>query len=168
MKLKYIIALFVVSTLAYGNSNAQLDLQGKWEDTDTHGDQASITFKSDSTADFVMNGKSFKEAIPTGDDRELYYHIDSSVRPFQIDFIIRFQDGTEFPNRLIGMMEIISDSKIRMALSLDGERPKDFSDSTNSVILERLAKKAKPKNRAEQNDPENWLPPLQVDPIHEN
>jgi hypothetical protein len=85
-----------------------------------------------------MGGEKF---TVNGVDAKMTYRFDYNTKPIQVDFIVVRLDDNQEVGRLLGIVEFIGDTKIKIRFSFDNpERPIDFMPEGNSdtIILEKV------------------------------
>lgn len=132
--MKFLKLSSVLITLLFLFSSFSTDIDktyiGKWKGEDK-GDIGFLTLTQDGYAAFefggkIMGGESYKHQ---GVDASMTYTIDTSSKPYAIDFIITNNTNSKELGRLIGIIEMPDANTMQMAMTFGGgtTRPTDFS-----------------------------------------
>ncbi|MFD1063947.1 hypothetical protein ACFQ1Q_11880 [Winogradskyella litorisediminis] len=124
---------FIISVLFLLSSFTKIEDKsyvGKWKGEDK-GDIGFLILSKEGYATFefegqAMGGKSYNHK---GIEASMKYIVNTSSKPYAIDFIITNLSNDEELGRLIGIIEMNDKSTMKMALTFGGgsERPSDFS-----------------------------------------
>lgn len=109
---------------------------GKWEGSDAN-ELGQIELNKDGYASFLINGQVFGGSTVESNAPkvELKYTINLEIRPIQIDFTaVKLESGDS--KQLLGIIEVVDNNTIKLALNFDEGRPDDFEDD-DTVTLSR-------------------------------
>ena len=130
-------SLTTISTTTISKSSSYV---GKWKGEDK-GDIGFLTLDDEGYASFdsggqIMGGKSYNHQ---GVKASMRYEINENVTPYSIDFIIIDLTQNVELGRLQGVVKLIEDDKLRMAIGFGGlPRPTDFTK--DAIIFNRVIK----------------------------
>tara|TARA_R110001632_G_scaffold39718_2_gene99330 strand:+ start:6481 stop:6903 length:423 start_codon:yes stop_codon:yes gene_type:complete len=134
---KISLFLFLLITLSSFTSSTEL-YKGKWKGEDK-GDIGLFILSDDGYATFetdgkVMGGKSY---VQNGAEASMEYEVNEKVKPFTIDFIIKFNKNKKELGRLKGILKILDNDKMLLSIGFGGApRPKNFEKDV--ITLNRI------------------------------
>ena len=136
---KNLLLLLLITTLT-SLTNISTSYVGKWKGEDK-GDIGFLTLDDEGYAYFdsggqIIGGKSYNHQ---GVNASMRYEINENVTPYSIDFIITDLTQNVELGRLQGVVKLIEDNKLRMAIGFGGvPRPTDFTK--DAIIFNRVYK----------------------------
>ncbi len=140
--MKKITSLFllVFTLTAFINIPEQeFSIVGTWEGIDDE-EVGYFIFQEDGYAFIQRNGEKFggKDFDIEGKKGSMYYEIDYSKDPMEIDIVMEFSDNSA-QKRLLFIVKKITNDKIHMAVGFSGERPTTFKEN-EELIFTRVQK----------------------------
>jgi len=134
--------IFLLTHLFSFNSYGQKSHIGIWKGAD-NGQIGMLDFKQSGFVTLELNneiigGEKFSQ---NGIDAQLTYSIDYNSKPIKIDFIVSRLDTGKEVGRLLGIIEFIGDTRMKVRINFDNPvRPLNFKPEGNSdtIILEKV------------------------------
>lgn len=139
---KFILLFICIATLSSFSpvEDNKFNIVDKWTGEDK-GDVGSLIFQSDGYAFIEFDGKEIggKEfTYDNGSTGSLTYNINYDSEPITIDLIFSFITPKQEERKLLGILEVIDNNTINIALNFDGGpiRPTEFTED-NSMMFNR-------------------------------
>ena len=134
--MRLVILLLFISCSSYGQNEFQ-KLIGRWEGIQGR-DTLTLVFDTDTV--ITMSNKNDRiviggrDNIRKGKKVRMIYAVDTSQKPFGIDFIIEEIEGKVEQGRMKGIIEFLSDKEIRIDFGPSKDRPVAFGQSAVNLI----------------------------------
>ena len=134
--------IFLVILLFSTDTFCQNTHIGFWKGID-QGEIGFINITENGYALFIISNDSMggEKFTVNGVQAKMTYTIDYNTQPIKIDFIVIRLDRNEEVGRLLGIIEFIGDTKMKIRFSFDNPtRPIDFMPEGNgdTIILEKV------------------------------
>lgn len=147
--MKKLLFIFFIITNICHSQNVQKDIVGEWNSTDFDGNVSKMIFSNDNYISMTINGefidgKNFviKGGKNAGQKGLLKYEIDDSSLPIKFDIIaIKLEKGINVEQgRILGILDFLNKTEIKIIMSFSGKRESVFNDSNkeNIILLKKV------------------------------
>jgi hypothetical protein len=133
--MKYYLVL--ISSLIFFAFTSSEDIHiGKWEGKDKN-TSGTIILEKDFNAQLVIGDKKFggDSFIVNGKSYLLKYEIDYTKNPIWLDFIVIEQSSKIEKGRLQGIIEFVSNDKLKLLINFSGNRYTSFDNKPDDILL---------------------------------
>ena len=134
---KILLLIFILPLFSYTSDSVSEDFIGKWIGDDK-GQIGVMIFDKDGYVSIEIQGEVLggKEFERNGKKGSMTYEIRPNKDVFEVDFILTILD-TNDQNKLLGIAKFKDKNHMIFAISVKGERPKDFNEN-NSINLKKV------------------------------
>jgi hypothetical protein len=141
MKKIVLFILVVLSLTSFSVKNSFADkynLVGKWSGKDTSGNIGTFLFDKEGYATIILKGEAMggKDFNRNGIKGDMKYEYIQSNDYIDLDLILTTKEPKKATKKMLFLLKIIDENKIKLARSDDDSRPTSF-EKDNTIILSR-------------------------------